>query len=679
MVKNTRKTMLTFVLIIAMVCTMILPVFSLSAGDSVQYPFRKSEAFVNAPTYIAPATNGDQWILTQTTFPKADLSKATYIAYEIEVVSGNPGIDFGIITQGGNRFGTHIDGQNKAFFVTQDGAVRGLTVQYAAINLGEGAKGMLLIPVSSLFNRNFGACDGMENAVSFYMCYNTLYNNNFSIKIGEVGYYTGAEPTKDSFVKLLDLSKGEKNANYIADGGYWEAPKAEPEKTDIAGKTVRYPFATGETAFDGAIRWTGPNAKAPKDNWQALFVTFDKATVDLSKATYLVVQYKATAGTPGITYAVESTAKGRYSTDAQKDGSPIYFMNEKGKISKNGNILYGAANVSSTGALLIPMSSMGWQWGETADGLKKVNKFLLTTNSFYNWSWEVVIGEIGYYTGDPTNGGKFHKLLDLSDGSKEKHFSSVSDKDDSVSTISVYRFKEDKADLGDTHIDVFATGKKDNSLEVYINGALGTQTMTKDSYGDDAYKLVTPGPRDGATDPYAAFTLIDGAKFEWAGQKGITFWARNDSDKEISFNLEFDMNHNDFTNSAGYHNARFNIRQGHRFWLYDVNTGEQQIYMTRPCITLPVGFEGWVRIPFEAYEQAEWSAAAQGTFSKELFAAEGSWVQYICITVNSQDYANKEFSVGKIGTYSTTPYLVSAWFEGSETHKTIPQLMGLEA
>ncbi len=445
---------------------------------------------------------------------------------------------------------------------------------------------------------------------------------------------------------------------------------------DLAGKTAAYPFRTGFKAFNGGVRWSGTTKGDWLDNWQTVFLQFD-APVDLSQATYFVVQYKALSGAPGLTYGLES-GSGRYSIGAGMDGKPIYFMNEDGLISKNGNILWGASNVvaGTTGALLIPMSSMAWQWGGESNDLTTVKNFLMTTNSVYNWAFDVVIGEVGYYTGDPANGGQFHKLLDLSGGTKEAMFSVTSDNADNRGTKSVYT--EDITDYGDTHIDILATGKLDNSLPVYINGALGTQTMTKDSYGDDAFQLVTPGPREGATDPYAAFTIIDGAHFQWTGQKGMTFWARNDSDKEISFNLEFDMNHNDFTNTAGGHNARFNIRQGHRFWLYDVNTGEQQIYMTRPCITLPAGFEGWVRIPFTAYDQAEWSAAAQGTFNRELFAAEGSWVQYVCITVNSQDYANKAFSIGKIGTYSTTPYLVSSWFAGDDTHKTIPELMELE-
>ncbi len=676
MTKNTRKMIIAFVLVIAMVASMAMPAFTLSAGDTMEYPFRKATAFEYAPTWKGATAQaaGDSWHLAEVLFDAGaqDLTKDTYVAIEIQNVKGNPGMTFGLLA-GGTRWGTYVDGDNKAFFVKQDGTVQPLKVQYSSINLGT-EPGMLLLPISSLTNVGWTA-DNLTIARSFFMETNARYNWDWEVKLGEVGLYTG-EIGSGTFKKLTTITTAEKKGSYLCYAGEMVFPSAAGEVDYLSGKTVEYPFRSGFKAFNGGIRWTGPSSQAGDMNWQTLFVSFDEKTVDLSEATYFVVQYKGTGGNPGLTYGMESGG-GRYSIGANADGNPIYFIGEDGKISKLGSVLWGASNAGSAcGALLIPMSSMNWQWGGDTNTLATVKNFLMTTNSQYNWAYEVVIGEIGYYTGNPTDGGEFHKILDLTDGAKEDKFFVTSDNADNRGTKSVYY--EDITDYGDTHIDIFATGKQDNSLAVYTGGALGTQTMTKDTYGDDAFKLVTPGPRDGATDPYAAFTLIDGANFQWAGQKGITLWVRNDSDKEISFNLEFDMNHNDYTNSAGGHNARFNIRQGHRFWLYDVNTGEQSIYMTRPCITIPVGFEGWVRIPFSAYEQAEWSAAAQGVFSKELFAAEGSWVQYVCITINSQDYANKEFSIGKIGTYSTTPYLVSAWFEGSEEQKTIPELMELE-
>ena len=150
----------------------------------------------------------------------------------------------------------------------------------------------------------------------------------------------------------------------------------------------------------------------------------------------------------------------------------------------------------------------------------------------------------------------------------------------------------------------------------------------------------------------------------------------NDSDTEVSFNLEIDVKHPNSTSVKG----RFNVQGGYRFWLYDVKTGEQTIYMTRPCVTLPVGFEGWVRVPFEAFAQAQWSLTDPnyGTFEPELFMKEGSYVTYLAVTIYSGNYTNKTFALNKIGGYTTTPSFISDLVKESETRKSIKTLMELE-
>ena len=238
----------------------------------------------------------------------------------------------------------------------------------------------------------------------------------------------------------------------------------------------------------------------------------------------------------------------------------------------------------------------------------------------------------------------------------------------------MYRYIIERTVYGDTVINYTATGKTNNSLGVCDGGAAGEQTMTKDSYGDDALKLECTGARPGA-DAYTAFTLIDGANIDWAGKKGVSLWARNDSDTEVSFNLEFDV-----ISTKTNVRARFNVTGGNRFWLYDVNTGKQTIYMTRPCITLPVGFEGWVRIPFTAFAQAPWSMTDPnyGTFPIEYFMTEGCYVPYVGLTIYSGNYTNKPFAVNNLGSYTVEPSFVSALVPASDVRKDIKTLMGLE-
>ena len=179
--------------------------------------------------------------------------------------------------------------------------------------------------------------------------------------------------------------------------------------------------------------------------------------------------------------------------------------------------------------------------------------------------------------------------------------------------------------------------------------------MTTDTYGDDAVKLqATEVNAEG--DSYTAIDIASG-RVDWSAFNGVTFWARNDSDKEVSFNFEIDCRH-----EGREIKDRFNIKQGHRFWLYDVNTGKTSIYMTKPVATLPVGFEGWVRIPFTAFDRASWS---NNGLVKADFMSAGTVATYLAITIHAPTYRYLPFSVNKIGAYGTTPIWESAYVPGT--------------
>ena len=634
--------------------------------EDPQFPFAKGEdALKNAPLIKGQPNKTDantfQWF--EAIFDAStDLTSAKYLAVEYQNTAGDPGLTIGIMSQG-TRFGTYVDGK-EIQFVKQDGTKATKSVLYSSVNLGTDA-GMILIPIESLSIVSWGNQEAtLAAATSFFFETNAVYNWGFQMKIGEIGYYTGevgAAGTK--FHKILDLSEVKKDKVYSADVTV-EWPEV---KEPITGKTITYPFRTGEFAFNGATIWAGTTTGDANDNWQTLTINIPET--NLSTASYLAIQYMAKAGTPGLTYGVQGAGT-RFSI-VGSSGEDLYIVNTEGLIEKACTIQYDAANVGKSGALLIPVELLNKQFGDNADLLNAVSQICVATNSKYNWAFEAGFGEVGYYTGEVGEEGfTFHKLIDLTDGAQIDKFNATSDNADNRS--SVYTFKVDKMVYGDTKLIYTATGKRDDSVGIWDGGALGEQKMTQDSYGDDALLLTCKGVREGA-DAYTAFTIADGMTVDWSNAKGVTLWAKNLSTKEISFNLEIDV-----TSSHTPVRARFNITQGNRFWLYDVNTGKQTIYMTRPCVTLPVGFEGWVRIPFTAFNQAQWSVDSAGAFPREYFMTEGSNVPYLAITVYSGNYTDCPFAVNKFGGYETTPGFVSALIPQSETNKDIPHLMGLE-
>ena len=475
----------------------------------------------------------------------------------------------------------------------------------------------------------------------------------------------------------MDLSEGEKKSSYYVADSTMVFP-SEMEAPVVIPETHTYPFAKGENAFQNAVIWAGTATGDANDNWQTFKLNFD-SVADLSDATWLVVQYKALGGTPGITYGIQK-GDARYSIVGH-DGTKTYMIAEDGKVSQASAYQFDASNVGGTGALLINLKEMGWQFGDEADrDLSKMESLILATNSKYNWNFEIAIGEVGYYTGTIGKDAEYHVLVDTSAGNKLNNASATSDNADNRGTVRAV--KVDRTQYGSVLLNWLATGKTGASFQIWDGGSFGTATMVQDSYGDDAVQLTATGANPNG-DQYVATTIGDGLRWEWGGSKGVTLWARNDSTAEISFNLEIDICNNEYTNNHKGHNARFNVKQGHRFILFDVNTGKQTIYMTRPCVTLPVGFEGWVFVPFTAFSQADWSVSDQGAMAASLFLDDenrfnaSSWVSYVATTVHAPSYQGQAFSLNKIGSYTVTPSFVSDLIQESDTIKSVPTLMEL--
>ncbi len=671
------RNLLMKVMLLALVIVTTLCFVRVSA-ETITYPFRTGDdAFKNAPTWHGDTekANADAFQFLQPNFTTVDLSDTTkdyYVALQIKL-EGNPGFTFGLFSNG-DRYGTYIDG-NKLYKVTPTGEVTEISVLYNSINLGQNFEGMLVAPVSQLAWVVWASgSKSLATIGGVFIETNAMFNWGFKMTIGEIGVYEGDFRTNGTFTKVMDLTNGELK------GSYYNARQAEnplvfasDTQDPIEGKTIAYPFRTGDLAYKNAVLWNGVKNTPNGDNWQTVKVNFE--ATDLTNATYIAVQYNAKAGTPGITYGLEH-ASARYSIVGAGDGHPIYMANEEGLVKLACKTLYGASNISSSGMLLIPMNSMNWQFGADADrNLALIDNLVFTTNSKYNFDYEIIFGEIGYYTG--TLGEEdftFHKLIDLTTGDKFGQFTCLSDNPDAVGRISINKI--DQRVYGDTTIEVFGTNKQGSDYTIWDGGSFGKVEMGKDSYGDDAIVMTSTGANPQG-DAYTAITLADGIAYNWSGKKGVTLWARNDSDTEISFNIQLDCLV-DVDGDGKRDRGRFNIRQGYQFWLYDINSGLETIYMTRPEVTLPKGFEGWVRVPFDAFFQADWSLVdpAHKVIPRNYFMQEGSVVGYLAITIDSRAYTNKTFTINKLGSYETTPRLTTALIK--DTSKTIKALMGLE-
>ena len=651
---------------------------ALDASSTVTYPFATgTNAFKYAPSFTGVTeTGGDHWEFIQVKFDAAtvDFTDVTYIAVEIYAEQGSPSFTVGL-HQSGNRFMTGTAGK-KCYLVKENGTVTELTVAGGQdVNFAQGTKGTLLVPMDSLVWQ--WAAGDLAQVDSLYLTHNTNYFANWKLKIGNVGIYKG-EPETATVTNIANCSSAERaKGKYYVDSSNPSCMKfpseeavPEPEPPTLNA----YPFRTGEEAPNNTETWSGFGVDNSKSNQQTVKVKFDVETADFSDAEYLVVQYKNNAA-PGLQYILNEGTH-NYSVNG-KDGEPVYFAEEgKAQSELTGKILNGHLNVAHTnkmGALIIPMTSM--KWNGTAGDLSQIDALTITTNAQYNGGFELLIGEIGMYDEDTET---FTKLLDLSTDKRSK-FTVSSHLDENKGILTHY--KPILTQLGDSSIDFTAEKMTDSIFNeegkgagIWDGGSYGKRVTTDitDSYGDKAVQF-TPLGTNPTGDAYCAFDLASAGGFSWALKKGVSFWARNDSDTEISFNIEVDCRVPDPNNANKKISDRFNIKQGHRFYLYDINTKKTTIYMTRPGATLPVGFEGWVYVPFTAFSRADWSTNG---VTQDMFMGEDSVVSYLALTIHAATYQNKSFTVNKFGAYATSPSFESVFVNGEG--KTIPELLQLD-
>ncbi len=657
--------------------------FTASALDETStatYPFETgATAFKNAPTFTQTSTEStDKWEYVEVTFGKTvDLSAATYIAVQIKMEKGDPGLTIGLI-ENADRYkvvsadnGDDASKRAPVYFQSEDGSVKRIGIRYDSVNMGANACGTLYLPMNSMGWQWNNSNSDLTKVKSLYYTANIQFNRDYALTIGEIGYYTGDPAEGAPLTKIIDLSQGElPKSRYFMDtlGTSISFP------SDKAMPKIPYAFEEGTDAFKNTVEWK-PTAKD-----ETLTVAFDEATVDLSEATHLLVQYYS-AKSPRLQYTLSDGTN----ASSLKNGGRVFFMG----MGANFSDLYVAANASGAsfgenkgrllmGMIVIPIA-------ENLAGhvdLTKVSSLQIKATG----ATEVVIGGVASYKGERGDGsyegGESAMLLNLA-ASKFAKF--TASKEGTLEEIQAKPVSNTMYGTSETVTEDLNFNGKESSYvgewsgeqtqqeanKIFIGGSYGKIEMTEDSYGNDAIQVTATGVRG---DGYTATQNLLPNGVCWAGMKGVSFWARNDSDIEVAFNLEVECTAV-VTKSNGNKQVasdRFNIQQGNRFVLYDLNTGKTTIYMTRPTVTLPVGFEGWVFIPFTAFSRADWSSNG---VTAEQFMGENSYVNFFAFSIEAAKNQNKPFSVNSIGAYSETPLFESVYADANG--KTAPELLGL--
>lgn len=124
---------------------------------------------------------------------------------------------------------------------------------------------------------------------------------------------------------------------------------------------------------------------------------------------------------------------------------------------------------------------------------------------------------------------------------------------------------------------------------------------------------------------------------------GTTVWVKNLSNFDVTFNFEVDAN-----------GGRYYIPANRRMMLCNTVTGAEIILRSSYGITIPAGFEGYVRVPRSAYAQADWSTQGPADFTPTN-------VTGIYITANVSVADSLDFAIDGIGVYYNDTEISTQW------------------
>ena len=163
---------------------------------------------------------------------------------------------------------------------------------------------------------------------------------------------------------------------------------------------------------------------------------------------------------------------------------------------------------------------------------------------------------------------------------------------------------------------------------------------TGHAYG--SYMCLAFFDQGATTDRLEAYRMVNEQK-EYA--KGMTFYAKNLSNKEIGVTLQFD----ETIPGKSYTERWCVVGYPALYYAWDVNTNaEYMFYSKSDQVQIPVGFEGYIRVPFESYSVPEWNKGQEGVdevldldnFSGSLF-----------FTSDNTRYEDLEYVIKDLGMY----------------------------
>ena len=293
--------------------------------------------------------------------------------------------------------------------------------------------------------------------------------------------------------------------------------------------------------------------------------------------------------------------------------------------------------------MIIPFSLLS---GSVTFDKTKVASIEIAVNGFYDYDFNTVFGEIGAIDKD-YNYVKLFSPLELS----EEEWAEVY-------TLSLNAENGELARLATPkYCPWIGDAKILNSAIYETNEDMYKETLTDDADNPLTYErtaegvVVTPSDYEvgHANGPYSCLVFINNANFadrlvmtNEQGQeaRGISVYVKNLSSREIGISIGFDQ-----LLESGAVQRWTLIGYPSMYYAYDVNKdAHYSYYFKRDQFQIPVGFEGYIRLPFESYGVPDWCKTNE---ELDIHAFTGNFY----VAQDNRSFAGLSYLIKNLGFY----------------------------
>ena len=484
-----------------------------------------------------------------------------------------------------------------------------------------------------------------NSVYAMYFACSAFWDSYANFQIGDVFtdskvVYDGSEVTSGDF------------GNFFAkdyEGTYWALTQLSGSKSEEVA--FDYTSVTYEGEIDKGAEFHLSGQASLDSEFTAMNINFTEGQRDFSNADDMVFRVKnLSADYPAILTICDGD--GKLSAVSASTVSSIKFYD--GTTISNGGAGGNPISVKIPsyldGYMIIPMSAFV---GEAS--LSNIHYLNINIATYYDYGFNSVFGDM-YTLKHETKA--LTQVIDVDALSNENFAANYTLAGvTSYGIITRYEVEKPSKWIGDVKLIDSLNYESDEELKKNITYDTGDNACTYNKQDDGMFVHIGPYETGHAYGSYMALGMFDkgvttdrkvmtrevDGKTEYA--KGITMYLKNLSRREIGINLQFDEN----TSST----AERWIVKGYpaNYYAYDVNTGANYVLFAKSDqIQIPVGFEGYVRIPFESYEVPDWCHGDSFKGTDDVLNLD-NFSGNLFLTADNTRYEDLEYFIKNVGVY----------------------------